>query len=65
MGRVRTKFIKRTAKKIFNKYGSELSTSFDENKGITEKYIDFPSKKLRNVILGYTTRLKKLSKKGQ
>ena len=62
MGRVRTKFVKRTAKKIFDKYTSEISENFDENKEIAQKYVDFPSKKLRNTIIGYMTRLKKLSK---
>ncbi len=63
MGRVRTTFVKRTARKILEKYGKEISTSFEENKKIVEKYVDFPSKRLRNVIVGYVTKLKKLQEK--
>ena len=59
MGRIKTKFVKSSGAKIFEKGSEEFTTNFDENKSIVEKYAKIPSKKLRNVIVGYVTRLKK------
>ena len=59
MGRIKTRAIKRISEDLVNNYFDEFSEKFDENKEIVEKYADIPSKKLRNIITGYVTRLVK------
>lgn len=61
MGRVKSTFVKTSAKKIYKKGESEFTTDFDKNKTIVDKYAVIPSKRLKNTILGYITRLKKTS----
>ena len=41
------------------RHSDEATTSFEDNKKLVEKYVDAHGKKLRNVIAGYATRLKK------
>jgi len=59
MGRIKTTFIKRKTKELHKVHGEKFSTDFSENKKITSQYVEVHSKKLRNVIAGYMTRLKK------
>ena len=51
---------KRNGQNIYNKYPDSFSLDFDKNKKALEKVADIPSKKLRNLIAGYITKLKKL-----
>ncbi|MEM4260185.1 MAG: 30S ribosomal protein S17e [Candidatus Woesearchaeota archaeon] len=59
MGRIKTKLIKRVTLKVFSKHANELSKEFDNNKEILTKFVELPSKKMKNVIAGYLTRLRK------
>ncbi|MBD3259681.1 30S ribosomal protein S17e [Candidatus Woesearchaeota archaeon] len=59
MGRVKTKLIKRITHKLVRDHAQNFKTNFEENKELVQKYADFPSKKVRNVIAGYVTRLMK------
>lgn len=59
MGRIKSRFVKSSAKKIYDKSNSELSEDFQKNKEVAGKYAQIPSKKLRNTIVGQLTRLKK------
>lgn len=59
MGRIKTMLIKRVSNKLVNLHGDQFSENFDENKEIVQRYAEIPSKKLRNVIAGYVTRLTK------
>ena len=59
MGRVRTKFIKRISNKLVLKHKDEFKKDFKDNKKIVETLVEVKSKKLRNVIAGYVTRLMK------
>lgn len=59
MGRIKTKFIKRKTKELAKMHGEKFSADFSANKGITDKTVKVYSKKLRNIIAGYMTRLKK------
>ena len=59
MGRIKTQLIKRNSKKIFAAHQAEFTTDFTKNKVILDKNRDIASKKLRNVIAGYITRLAK------
>ncbi len=59
MGRIKTTFIKRKTKELLRKHGDKFTMDFAENKLLTGQYVAVQSKKLRNVIAGYMTRLKK------
>lgn len=62
MGRIKTTLIKRTTLKLFKQYKDQLKGDFDENKKIVEQFTDVESKKVRNTIAGYLTRLVKTRK---
>ena len=59
MGKIKSKFIRRTAD-IFSNEGVEFSEDFKENKKILKDTM--PSKKIRNRMAGYLCRLKKQKK---
>ena len=59
MGRIKTMQIKRKTREILNKHNDEFNEDFTENKKQLGKRAEIPSKKLRNAIAGYITRLKK------
>jgi len=59
MGRIKTTLIKRITKKLIEEYGERFKDNFEENKKLVQEFADVPSKKLRNIIAGYITRLKK------
>jgi len=59
MGRIKTQLIKRSAKIFINKHSEVVKDNFDENKKVVEENTDISSKKLRNILAGYITRLKK------
>lgn len=62
MGKVYTSLIKRTARKLMELYPGEVSEDFEKNKELVTRYLDVRSKKIRNQIAGYLTRIVKLSK---
>jgi len=57
MGRIKTTMIKRTGNKLVAQHRSSFKTTFEENKQIVPTFVEVPSKKLRNVLTGYITRL--------
>ena len=59
MGRIKTQQVKRLATEIFEKYSDKFTTDFEENKKIIGEVADIESKKMRNLIVGFITRLKK------
>lgn len=59
MGRIKTTLIKRKTKELYQLHGDKFSTDFAQNKLVTSQYVTVASKKLRNIIAGYMTRLKK------
>ena len=59
MGRIKTMLIKRVSNKLVKQHGEQFTSNFDENKAVVERYAEVPSKKLRNIIAGYCTRLTK------
>ena len=62
MGRIKTSMIKNITKKIYNNNKSLFKEDFNENKLILNNLIKTESKKLRNIIAGYLTRLVKQEK---
>lgn len=59
MGRIKTMFIKRKTKELLKAQGDNFTTDFTNNKVTVEKYAKVNCKKVRNIIAGYMTRLKK------
>ncbi|MAG78943.1 30S ribosomal protein S17e [Candidatus Pacearchaeota archaeon] len=56
MGKIKSKLVKRTANTLIKK-GIEFSETFEKNKNILENTM--PSRKLRNQIAGFLSRIKK------
>ena len=57
MGNIRSDKIKRTAKELVAKYHQNFSTDFDKNKLLVDKLTNVQSKRMRNRIAGYVTRI--------
>ncbi|MFA4960090.1 MAG: 30S ribosomal protein S17e [Candidatus Pacearchaeota archaeon] len=61
MGRIKSKLIKRTARQLVEKTPESFDKTFDKNKRSLGDILE--SKKTRNKIAGYITRIKKNTKK--
>jgi len=59
MGRIKTTLIKRVTKDFVREHSNEFKDSFEENKKVLETIARIKSKKIRNAIAGYITRIKK------
>ncbi len=59
MGRIKTTYIKRKTKEMHLLHGDKFTTDYIQNKAIIAKYANFASKKIKNIVAGYMTRLKK------
>lgn len=63
MGRIKTAQIKRVTHELMELHGSEFTHNFEENQEIVSRLISTPSKRLRNKIAGYVTKLVKKRRK--
>ena len=59
MGRIKTKLIKRNSIKLLQVNPDTFKKEFEENKKLVSERAEIHSKKLRNIIAGYITRLVK------
>jgi small subunit ribosomal protein S17e len=59
MGRIKTKKVKSVSNELMEAHGEEFTNEFSKNKELVVKLADIPSKKIRNIIAGYLTRLVK------
>ncbi len=57
MGRIKTTLIKRTTRELISESPETFSKTFEENKKALGNTL--PSKRLRNMIAGYLTRIKR------
>ncbi|MBI2671405.1 30S ribosomal protein S17e [Candidatus Woesearchaeota archaeon] len=62
MGRIKTSQIKSATFKILNKHRDKIKDNFEDNKIVLKDLAKIESKKLRNVVAGYLTRLIKQEK---
>jgi len=62
MGRIKNKLVKRIGEEIYLNYPEVFSENFEENKKKVVEVATFNSKKLRNVVVGYITKLVKKNK---
>jgi len=61
MGRIKTKMIKRLTFELIKRHRDRFTTLFEENKKIVIEYLGADaSKKIRNSVAGYVTRLMKV-----
>lgn len=58
MGKVRTDTVKRAARELVEKFPDRFTNEYEANKLAVNELMRAPSKKLRNLIAGYVTRLK-------
>jgi len=65
MGKVRPGFIKRLARKLLETYPDKFTTDFETNKRLVAELTNIQSKRVRNRVAGYITRLVKLSEREQ
>lgn len=63
MGRIKTKLIKRTGEELISIYQDKFSGDFEDNKKLLPGLAEINSKKLKNIIAGYITRLVKRKQK--
>ena len=59
MGRIKTKHAKRKTRELLKLRGDSFSPNFNQNKLVLGKNAVIVSKKLRNIIAGYMSRLKR------
>lgn len=57
MGRIKTQLVKRITKQLIKAHGDKLKDNFNDNKVLVSKYTTIQSKKIRNTVAGYVTRL--------
>ena len=63
MGKVRITVVKRTARKLLEKYPDLFTGDFEHNKRVVSQLVELKSKKLRNQIAGYITHLVNMKRK--
>ena len=59
MGRIRTRLTKRMAHEILYTHKSQFNEDFDNNKTKVDEFAEVSTKKLRNKVAGYITKLVK------
>ncbi len=59
MGRIKTKLSKAVTHKMIAAHEDKLTTDFNQNKKLVSELTDVSSKKIRNVVAGYITRIKR------
>lgn len=57
MGRIKTQFVKRTSLELLRKHEDQFGGEFEHNKRAVSALTDVQSKKVRNIVAGYITRL--------
>jgi small subunit ribosomal protein S17e len=65
MGRVRPKFIKRTAQALLEKYPQAFGKDFEHNKKMVQLLTNITSKRVRNRVAGYIVHLLRVREKQQ
>jgi len=57
MGRIKTQQTKRITFELISRHSDSFKKDFGENKRLVEQFAEIRSKKLRNMIAGYVTRI--------
>lgn len=59
MGRIKTALVRRLTKELSKVHGESFTTDFEKNKGLINTVANMPSKKIRNIVAGFATRIKR------
>lgn len=59
MGRIKTKLVKRLTEKLLEQYPAKFTVDLEANKKSAAALLIGASKKIRNMIAGYATRILK------
>ena len=59
MGNIKTSFVKRIGKSLYEKNKDKFTLDYSKNKEVIKGLIDIKSKKMRNIVAGYITSLKR------
>ena len=62
MGRIKTTLVKRNVHELIQRYPDKFSNDFNDNKKAVVETTELNSKKLRNIMAGYLTRLMRTKK---
>jgi len=63
VGRIKTSSVKNIARELLEKYPDKFSIDFEKNKKVLAELAEFESKRIRNIVAGFITALKKQSEK--
>jgi len=63
MGRIKTRKVKGVTQDLLEMYRDQFTGDFNENKLKVNELTNVKSKKLRNIIAGYATRMAKAEQK--
>lgn len=63
MGRIKTRLVKAVTHQLLEEYRDSFNTDYEDNKVKVAELTDTKSKKLRNIIAGYVTRIIKAEAK--
>jgi small subunit ribosomal protein S17e len=63
MGRIKTALVRRLTKEVTKAHGASFTTDFTKNKEVLNSVSNMPSKKIRNIVAGYTTRIKRAERR--
>ena len=58
VGKVRIAAVKKVSRELIQKYPDKFTTNYEQNKVALASLVDARTKRLRNRIVGYVTRLK-------
>ena len=58
MGKVRIAAVKKVARELVARYPDKFTTDYESNKKVLADLVDAKTKRLRNRVVGYVTRLK-------
>lgn len=61
MGRIKSALVKRTARQLIEKTPDSFTSKFEDNSKALRQAM--PSKRIKNMVAGYITRIKKNTKK--
>lgn len=62
MGRIKTIFVKRIGRELFEANTDKFTDDYSQNKKVVQDLAEISSKKMLNVVAGYITSLKKQKK---
>jgi small subunit ribosomal protein S17e len=62
MGRIKTSFVKHVAKDLIERYPDKFSVDYEKNKADLAQVMTFESKRMRNIVAGYLSVLRRQQK---